>query len=415
MKFDTLIIGGGLAGLLCGITLAQRGLRCAIISRGQNGLHFSSGSLDLLNVAPGEALEQRLAALAVNHPEHPYSMIGARQVIDYARQTEKLLAGCGIALQGGTEKLHQRITPLGGLKHAWLSPEEAAIGPVNGERIAVVGISGFPDFQAHLAAPALQKAGALAEAIDIELPQLDGLRENASEFRSVNIARLLDEKNQWPALLGALRPIAERYDRLLFPACLGLQNTRPWRWLSEQLPCPLALLPTLPPSVPGIRMHTALQRNFVRLGGAWLAGDEVAGITCDGARVASVSTRNHGDVPLQTRFAVLASGGVFSSGLVARRDKICEPVFNLDITPLLPRNVWYNNDFFDSQPWQRCGVSTDASLRGRREGQQIDNLYAIGGVLGGFDAIAQGCGGGVSAITALHAARQISAIAGGDA
>ncbi|MDU4434077.1 MAG: glycerol-3-phosphate dehydrogenase subunit GlpB [Pluralibacter gergoviae] len=415
MKFDTLIIGGGLAGLLCGITLSQRGLRCAIISRGQNGLHFSSGSLDLLDAPAGETLEQSLAALAGSHPEHPYSLIGAGQVIDYACQAEKLLAGCGVALQGGLNNQHQRITPLGGLKRAWLSPEEAPIGPVSGERIAVVGISGFPDFQAHLAAPALCKAGALADAIDIELPQLDDLRENASEFRSVNIARLLDEKSQWAALLGALRPIAERYDRLLFPACFGLQNSQLWRWLSEQLPCPLALLPTLPPSVPGIRMHTALQRHFVRLGGTWLAGDEVAAVAFDGARVSSVSTRNHGDVPLQTRFAVLASGGFFSSGLVARRDKICEPVFNLDITPLLSRNAWYNNDFFDSQPWQRCGVRTDASLRGQREGQQIDNLYAIGGILGGFDAIAQGCGGGVSAITALHAARQISALAGGDA
>lgn len=415
MKFDTLIVGGGLAGLLCGIALTQRGLRCAIISRGQNGLHFSSGSLDLLDVPPGAGLEESLAGLAADHPEHPYSLIGPGRVIDYARQAEKLLAACGVALQGGTDRLHQRITPLGGLKSAWLSPEEAPTGPVRGERIAVIGISGFPDFQAHLAAPALRKAGALADAMDIELPQLDGLRDNASEFRSVNIARLLDEKPQWAALLGALQPVAERYDRLLFPACFGLQNAQLWRWLCEQLPRPLALLPTLPPSVPGIRMHTALQRHFVRLGGTWLAGDEVAGVAFDGARVTSVSTRNHGDVPLQTRFAVLASGGFFSSGLVAHRDKICEPVFNLDITPLPSRNVWYNNDFFDSQPWQRCGVRTDASLRGRRAGQQIDNLYAIGGVLGGFDAIAQGCGGGVSAITALHAARQISALAGGDA
>ncbi|EMH4162704.1 glycerol-3-phosphate dehydrogenase subunit GlpB [Pluralibacter gergoviae] len=415
MKFDTLIVGGGLAGLLCGIALTQQGLRCAIISRGQSGLHFSSGSLDLLDAACPDELAAGLSVLEKQHPQHPYSLIGAEQVIEYARQAEKLLASCGIGMQGGTDRLHARVTPLGSLKNAWLSPEEAPVGPVAGQRIAVVGISGFPDFQAHLAAPALRQAGALADAMEIELPQLDGLRDNASEFRSVNIARLLDEKSQWAPLLAALQPIAARYDRVLFPACLGLQNQQLWRWLNEQLPCPLELLPTMPPSVPGIRMHAALQRNFIKLGGTWLAGDEVSHITCDGARVASVSTRNHGDVPLQTRFAVLASGSFFSGGLVAGRSDVREPVFNLDVTPLPARSGWYNADFFDTQPWQQCGVKTDGSLRGRRDNQPIDNLYAIGGVLGGFDAITQGCGGGVSAVTALHAARQISALAGGEA
>ncbi|MGM9620222.1 MAG: FAD-binding protein, partial [Bacteroidaceae bacterium] len=48
MKFDNIIIGGGLSGLLCGIALAREGCHVAVIAAGQSTLHFSSGSFDML-------------------------------------------------------------------------------------------------------------------------------------------------------------------------------------------------------------------------------------------------------------------------------------------------------------------------------------------------------------------------------
>lgn len=412
MNFDTVIIGGGLAGLLCGITLTGRGQRVAIVSRGRSALGFSSGSLDLLSHLPtGEAvtdLNAGLARLADLAPTHPYALLGPERVIEYAQEAQRLLVDCGLVMQGSVERPHFRVTPLGGLRQAWLSPQEVPVAPSPGMHVGIVGIEGFLDFQPALAAAGLRKRGITATAHEITLPALDRLRDNPSEFRAVNIARVLDNEAQFAPLSDALRSLSQEHDALWLPACFGLEDSHVWTRLSEALPAKVQLLPTLPPSVFGMRMQTLLQRRFVKNGGVWLPGDEVLNATVSAGRIGALWTRKHEDIPLRSRHVVMASGSFFSNGLIAERQGIREAVLGLQVQQP-ERGDWTRDDLFAAQPWQQSGVSTDDTLRGWQNGERLENLYVAGSVLGGFDPIAQGCGGGICAVTALHAARQICA------
>lgn len=121
MKFDTLIIGGGLAGLTCGIRLQKNGVKCAIVSTGQSALHFSSGSFDLLNeLADGTKVDNPVAAADKVSANHPYAKLGDNFAY-YVREAKQQFLDCGIEVNGDAEHNHLRITPMGTLKPTWLT------------------------------------------------------------------------------------------------------------------------------------------------------------------------------------------------------------------------------------------------------------------------------------------------------
>lgn len=119
MRYDVVIIGGGLSALVCGITLQKAGKQCLIVSAGQSALHFFSGSFELL--ATEEPLAEAVAALPSTHP---YQKIGPENVMRLAQQVPALFAEFGYSLRGDGVRNHTRLTPLGVQKPAWLTVED---------------------------------------------------------------------------------------------------------------------------------------------------------------------------------------------------------------------------------------------------------------------------------------------------
>ena len=108
-----------------------------------------------------------------------------------------------------------------------------------------------------------------------------------------------------------------------------------------------------------------------------------------------------GDIELTGDNYILASGSYFGHGLIADIEKIIEPVFGADVLFDADRNSWYDKDFFARQNYIGFGVATDGSFKVMKDGSAIENLYAAGSILGGYNPLYEGCGAGVALMTAF--------------
>lgn len=414
MKFDTIIIGGGLSGLICGIRLSQEGQRCVIVSSGQSALHFSSGSFDLLNALPdGSAVSDPLLAvedLIRTNPTHPYSKLGKESFKKLSLYAESFLSGIGLSLQGSARNNHYRITPMGTLKSTWLTVSDFGISESDSElpwkKVSIFNPAGFLDFYPQFIADEFLKLGTESNIEIFDLPDLDYLRRNPSELRATNIARILDKESNLDLFSKILNDRSGNSDAIIIPACIGLKSDS-ISHLKRMVSKPIFLLPTLPPSAMGIRIQQYLHDYFLRLGGTYMLGDSIKKADTVDNSITRVYSYNHGDIPFVAKNVVLATGSYFSQGLIATSDQVYEPIFNLDVSYLSDRQQWYDSNMFKAQGYQQFGVKTDNAFNGLKGGEPIRNLFVSGAILEGFNPVKEGTGAGVSILTALHIANNI--------
>ena len=84
----------------------------------------------------------------------------------------------------------------------------------------------------------------------------------------MNIARVFDKQENMEELARILKAESKDSDAIILPAITGLNRDQMVEYLQKETNKPVYLLPTLPPSVPGIRTQQRLRSS------------KMAGYTC---------------------------------------------------------------------------------------------------------------------------------------
>lgn len=413
MKFDNIIIGGGLSGLVTAIESQKSGKKTAVISAGQSALHFWSGSFELLGKAGGRAvIESPLSRIGQLDDGHPYRKIGEARLRTLLERVPGLLAEAGIKVSGSLDRNHYRLTPMGFLKPAWLTLDDYVTlehpDELRGRRIAIVNIEGYIDFYPRFLEYGLTRHGAACESKSVNISELDTLRRSTTEMRATNMSRFLGDAAV-DSLAREVDKVSRGADLVIMPAVLGIFSDEPVKRLRENVDCPVSFVATTPASVPGVRCQLSLRDYFIRLGGTFMPGDTVTRGHIDHGKLKEIYTYNFGDMPVEADNFVISTGSFFGHGLLATMEKIQEPVFGLDLNIDGGRTEWYDEKFYASQPYMGYGAVTDNLFRPSVGGVTIENLYATGALLAGFNALKEESGAGITLASALSVAERIKA------
>ena len=416
---DVVVVGTGLAGLTAAVRLAEDGARVLVLAKGVGATHLSAGTIDILGYAPErvervERPAEAIAALVDAQPGHPYALVGAEAVaaaVDWFRA--RIAAGplAPYAYTGGMEENLLLPTAVGVPRPSAVVPETMAGGDLRREAaVCIVGFRALKDFHPALAADMLTRAGVQARSVELDL-----VPEGRADVNALGFARAFDDPAFRAEVTAQVVGQLGAEERAAFPAVLGIADPHgAWTELEHRLGRTVFEIPTLPPSVPGIRVHKSLHETLRRAGGRVILNVEVTGAEHEGGRVSALRTRVGLREELRsTDWVVLATGGFASGGIeldsrwTARETALGLPVAGVPE----PGAERFRPGYFDDHPMARAGVAVDRELRPVDGGgdRLYENVLVAGATLAGAEPWREKSGDGLSLSSGYRAAELVLA------
>jgi glycerol-3-phosphate dehydrogenase subunit B len=402
---DVIVIGAGLAGLTAALRLAEGGARVLVLAKGVGATHLSGGTIDVLGYGP-ERVENPREALGHLGDGHPYALVGASGVaaaIDWFKERVANGSLAPYAYRGGLDENLLLPTALGVPRPSAVVPETMAGGDLRrDEPVFVVGFRGLKDFHSALAADTLRRTGTAARSAELDL-----LPEGRVDVNSLGYARAFDDPSFRAEVTAQLLGRLRADERVAFPAVLGIADPHgAWSDLERRLARPVFEIPTLPPSVPGMRLFAILRESLRRAGGRVILNTVVTGAERKDGRVGPLRVR--AGLREERRGCdrvVLATGGFASGGLAldsrwtARETALGLPVAGVPE----PGDERFRPGYFDDQPLARAGVTVGPDMRPAGH----ENVLVAGATLAGAEPWREKSGDGISLATGYGAAELV--------
>jgi glycerol-3-phosphate dehydrogenase subunit B len=412
------VIGSGIAGFGASIFALNRNINTAQVGN-TGAVAYTTGYLDLLGKIEDdqgnftEGLDdpwQGVERLRRDFPRHPLSRVKAADIKEGFQQFTSFLSSCGIAYTAPGSENITALTPAGTLKKTLCLPETMAQGPrafAAGSPCVIVDFTGLKGFSGRQVVANLGEQWPLLSTARINFPDLP-----AGEIYPEVMARALEVAATREKLAKKLVVTAGEAKVIGLPAVLGMHNPDRVRQHLEQLTGLVIFeIPTMPPSVPGIRLREMLEQLFPQRGLTLIPQQKVTSLSFTDDQATLRLHDNYGPIIIDSKTVLLATGRFLSGGLQAHITGIKEPLLKLPVTQPEGRDDWYLEDYAGSKGHaiHKAGIEVDSSFRplDSKGSPYNPRLFAAGIIIAHQDWIRGRSGAGIAIATAYSAVKAV--------
>ena len=409
---DLAVIGVGMAGSASALFASNRGISTVQVGL-TSEIIFTSGLIDLMGVHPiseGKTWEnpwEAINALVKDIPNHPFARMNKDNINKALEEFIAFLNDAGLSYSRHKNRNAKMIMPVGTVKHTCFVPQTMWNGVLALEKkcpCLIMDIRGLRGFSARQITETLKASWPALRYAHISFPNTDHLEEVYTE----PVAGSLSLSENRKALAQIVKPHVKDAHMVGFPAIFGIRDSvQIYRDLQETIGVPIFEIPTMPPSITGLRIKETFESQLSKKGVRLLVQKKVLKVHRNKFGFVLDIVGPDTEYTLKAKGIILASGRFLGRGLHADRKKIRESLFDLPVFQVGKRKKWHSQNFLDPEGnlINIAGLEIDNMFRPLDIAGKpaFKTLFAAGSILAHQDWMRMKCGSGL-AIASAYAA-----------